>query len=245
MPIAADPRARARRARRSLACTGAAAALVAGARAGRAQVVAVDEGSFVVTRGGAAIGREEFRILRQPAAGREAFVARGVGAYGARRVVPALQADAEGEPLRYQIDVHGAGPEERVSAQGGAAGHFAAQIQRGGREGAREYLLAPGTVVADDDAYHQLYFIARRAMDGATSVPVLVPRTDAQLSVAVTRAGSEPVTIAGHAIPATHYVLADARAGWRRDLWVDGEGRVLRVVVPNLGISATREEPPR
>ena len=26
-------------------------------------------------------------------------------------------------------------------------------------------------------------------------------------------------------------LLADARAGWRRDLWVDGEGRVLRVVV--------------
>ena len=245
MPTVADPRARARRPRRRLAFAGAAAALLTGARAGHAQVVAVDEGSFAVTRAGAAVGRERFRIVRQPAPGGAAFVARAVGAYGARRVTPALQADADGEPLRYQVDVRGAGAEERVSAQGGAAGHFAAQVQRGGREGAREYLLAPGTVVVDDDAYHQLYFLARRAMDGATRVPVLVPRTDAQLTVTVTRAGSESVLIAGRAVPATHYALADARAGWRRDLWVDHDGRVLRVVVPNLGIDAMREDPPR
>ncbi|GJG84918.1 hypothetical protein tb265_00990 [Gemmatimonadetes bacterium T265] len=254
MPTTVDPFPLPLRVRSPLAAGVAAAAVAAalvagplgaGADAAQAQVVAVDEGSFVVTRAGAVVGREEFRIVRQPSAGGTAFVARAVGAYGARRVLPALQAGPDGGPVRYQVDVRGAGAEERVSGQGSASGHFAAQVQRGGREGAREYLLAPGTVVADDDAYHQLYFVARRAMAGATRVPVLVPRTDAQLTVVVTRAGAEPVTIAGRAIPATHFALADAGAGWRRDVWVDGEGRVLRVVVPGLGLDATREDPPR
>ena len=34
-----------------------------------AQVVTVDEGSFTVSRGGAKVGREEFRIVRQPSGG--------------------------------------------------------------------------------------------------------------------------------------------------------------------------------
>ncbi len=232
-------------ARRSAARTTMAVALLAGARTSGAQVVAVDEGSFTVTRGGVPIGREEFRIVRQPAAGGAAFVARAVGAYGARRITPALQADSEGEPLRYQVDVRGAGVDERVSAQGAGTGHFAAQVQHGQREGAREYLLSAGTVVVDDEVYHQLYFLARRALAGATSVPVLVPRTDAQLNVVVTRAGSGPMTIGGRTITATHYVLADARTGWRRELWVDADARVLRVVVPALGVEALREDPPR
>lgn len=225
-----------------------AAALLAGAlgtRTARAQVVAVDEGSFAVTRAGAAVGREEFRIVRQPVAGGAAFVARSVAGYGARRVTPALQADADGEPLRYQMDVRGAGPDERVSAQAGAAGHFAMSTQRGTSEGAREFLLAHGTVVADDEAYHQLYFLARQALAGATSIPVLVPRTDAQMTVLVRRVGPEPVTIGGHAVPATRFALVGAGGGWRRDLWVDNEGRVLRVVVPGLAIDAVREDPPR
>lgn len=245
MPPSTAPRCRPAHPVFVLAAACAAGAVVLAARSARAQVVAIDEGSFAVTRAGAAVGREEFRIVRQPAAGGAAFVARAVAGYGARRVTPALQADADGEPVRYQMDVRGAGPGERVSAQAGSAGHFAMSTQRGASEGAREFLLPHGTVVVDDEAYHQLYFLGRQALAGATSVPVLVPRTDAQMTVAVTRVGAEPVTIAGRAVPATRFALVGAGGGWRRDLWVDGEGRVLRVVVPGLGLDAVREDPPR
>ncbi len=225
---------------------GTLAAALARPSAARAQVVAVDEGSFVVTRAGATIGREQFRIVRQPVVGgAAAFVARSVAAYGTHRVIPALQTDESGAPLRYQVEVRGDGIDERVSAQAGATGHFAAQVRRHGAEGAREYLLAPSTVIVDDDTFHQLYFVARRALAGATVVPVLVPRTDAQLTVAVTRVGSEAVTIGGTALPAIHFALTDARAAWRRDLWVDRNARVLRVLVPATGVEATREDPPR
>lgn len=241
MPTTAAVRARARR---SLAYAGVPVAVLAATSTAGAQVVAIDEGTFAVSHGGAAVGREEFRIVRQPAGGGSAYVARAVGAYGSRRVTPALQTDGDGEPVRYQTEVRGGGPEERVTAQGGVGGHFVAQVQRDGREGAREYLLAPGTVVVDDESYSQLYFVARRALAGATTIPVFVPRTDAQLMVTVTRAGSGPITIGGRAMPATRFSLADARTGWRREMWVDAEGRVLRVTAPALGLDAVREDPP-
>ncbi|HEY0778743.1 MAG TPA: creatininase family protein, partial [Gemmatirosa sp.] len=224
----------------------AAAGIAAGTAPARAQIVAVDEGSFVVTRAGATIGREQFRIVRQPVgAGGAAFVARSVAGYGTRRVVAALQTDSTGAPVRYQVDVRGDGAEERVLAERGTGGHFAAQVRRGRGEGAREYLLARGTVIVDDEAFHQLYFLARRALTGATLVPVLVPRTDAQLTVLVSRVASETVTIVGRAVPATHFVLADPTTAWRRDVWVDGDARVLRVFAPGTGIDAVREDPPR
>lgn len=244
MPLRLDPRAHPCRAPHTLALAAGILATFVVARWAHAQVVAVDEGTFAVTRAGRSVGREEFRIVRQPAGGGAGYVARGVAAYGARRVTPALQAGTDGEPLRYQVEVHGGGPDERVSAQAGNGNHFAAQMQRGTSEGAREYLLAPGTVVADDEAYHQLYFVVQRARAGATTVPVLVPRTDAQLLVVVTRVGSEPVTIDGRPIAATHYALADARTGWKRDVWADADGRVLRVAVPALALDAVREDPP-
>lgn len=228
--------------RHGVACV---AACFVGVQSGGAQVAAVDEGSFAITHAGVAVGREEFRIMRQPVGGGVAFVARGVAAYGARRITPALQADSSGGPLRYQVEVRGAGLDERVSAQGGVGGRFSAQVQHGAREGAREYLLSAGTVVADDEVYHQLYFLARHALAGATSVPVLVPRTDAQLTVRITRAGPGPVTIGGRALPATHYLLADARSTWRREIWIDSEARILRVVVPALGLDVLRDDPPR
>ena len=67
----------------------------------------VDEGSFTVTRGGAKIGREEFRIVRQPAGREVQYVARALGAYGDRRISPALQTDASGVPMLYQVEVRG------------------------------------------------------------------------------------------------------------------------------------------
>ena len=234
-----------RRAVRGLAPAVAASVLVGAAAApGRAQVATVDEGSFTVTRGGARVGREEFRIVRQPAGGGSTYMARATGAYGDRRITPALQTDAEGGPERYQLEVRrGGAVEQRVSAQ--AAGtHFRAQSVSDVGEAAREYLLEPGTLVVDDELYHQYYFLARRVPAGGGRVPVLAPRRGAQSVVTVTPAGAERVTIGGKAIEARRFVLAD-RAGGRRELWADDQGRVLRVVLAAEGIEVLRDDPPR
>lgn len=225
----------------------ASAAVLAAAspRDGAAQVVTVDEGSFTVSRGGTALGREEFRIVRQPGAG-AVVMARATGTYGDRRVTAALQADAAGAPERYQLEVRrGSRVEQRVSAQ--AAGtHFRAQSQGETGEAARELLLEPGTVVVDDEVYHQYYFLVRRAdaAGAATRVPTLVPRRGTQTPLWVTVDGSERVMVGGQAVAARHLVVTD-RAGDRREVWADAQGRVLRVVLPAEGIEAIRSDVPR
>jgi hypothetical protein len=45
-------------------------------------------------------------------------------------------------------------------------------------------------------------------------------------------------------VQARHYVLTD-RAGGRRELWADEQGRVLRVVLPAEGLDVLRDDPPR
>lgn len=220
-------------------------ATLCSAAAAGAQVVTVDEGSFTLTRGGAKIGREEFRIVRQPADGGGAYTARATAAYGDRRVTPALQADADGTPERYQVEVRRGGAlEQRVSAQ--AAGtHFRAQSVSDVGEAAREFLLEPGTVIVDDELYHQLYFVVRRAPDGGGArVSVLAPRRGAQSVVTVTLDGTERLAVGGRPVDARHYVLTD-RAGGRREVWADAQGRVLRVVLAAEGVEALRDDPPR
>jgi hypothetical protein len=211
----------------------------------RAQTATVDEGTFTVSRAGVTLGREEFRIVRQP--GASAFTARATVAYGERRIAPALQADEQGSPERYQVEVRrGGAVEQRVTAQ--AAGtHLRAQIQGEGGEAAREFLLEPGTVVVDDELYHQYYFVVRRAgaAGAATRVPVVAPRLGTQRPLWVTLQGTEQVTVGGQALEARHYVLADRAGGGRREVWADAQGRILRVTLPGEGLTAVRNDPPR
>lgn len=233
---------------RSARLAAAALLVVAAAGASRAagaQMVTVDEGSFTVSRGGATLGREEFRIVRQPG-GAATYVARATAAYGDRRIVPALQAGDDGTPERYQVEVRrGAALEQRVSAQ--AAGtHFRAQVQSESGEAAREFLLEPGTVVLDDELYHQYHFLVRRAGEAgaAARVSVLAPRRGTQTTLRIALAGTERLTVAGQSVTARHYSLTDP-AGGRREVWADDQGRVLRVVLPAEGLEAVRSEPPR
>ena len=222
-----------------------AAATAAATAAAGAQVATVDEGGFTVTRGGARLGREEFRIVREPANGRAAYMARGTATYGDRRIAPALQTDANGAPERYQVEVRrGAAVEQRVSAQATGT-HFRAQSVSDVGEAAREFLLDPGTVIVDDELYHQYYFLARRAAGGSgTRVSMLAPRHGTQSVVTITSGGPERVTVGGRPVDARHYVLTGAPGG-RRDVWTDDQGRVLRVVLAADGVEAMRDDLPR
>lgn len=219
-----------------------------GAPAAGAQVTTLDEGSFTVTRGGARVGREEFRIVRQPAAGGVAYSARALGAYGERRVSPALQADAAGTPLRYQVEVRRGGAlEVRLTGQMEGGGHFVTQATAGGGEASREYRVAAGTVTLDPEVYHQYFALALGGRaDTAASFAVLAPRHNEVGTLRVVSRERDRVALAGAQAPldALHLVLADAR-GARREVWLDRGGRVLQVALPADGVVALRDEPPR
>ena len=229
---------------RTLAGLGLALGALLLPRPSAAQVSTVDEGSFTITREGTRIGREEFRIVRQPVAGGAEYVARGLAAYGDRRITSALQTDIAGAPLRYQIEVkNGADTESRLTGQI-VHGRFTAQVRTARGEAASEFAAGDGTVIVDDEIFHQYYFLSlgNRLTGPVTDLALLAPRRNAQGPMRVTKAGAESIDVGGQRIAAVH--LAVAGAGPAHEIWVDAGGRVLKVSVPSRGLVAVRDDPP-
>ena len=207
-----------------------------------AQVAVVDEGTFTISHGGTRIGREEFAIRRTPNPGGDVLVANATVVYTDRRLSPALQTDAAGAPLRYQVEVSaGADVQERLQGRVGR-GRFSAQLRTPRGESAREYVVADGALILDDDVFHQYYFVARAGRTGV--VPVVVPRRNVQVTMRVDNEGADAVMISGTRIPATRYVMTEPDGAARR-IWVDAQGRVLKVTLESRGITAVRDDPPR
>jgi hypothetical protein len=213
-----------------------------------AQVTTVDEGSFSITRNGAPAGREEFSIRKTPGGeGGAVYVASATVAYDGRRLSPALRADATGSPLAYQVEVKvGSEVQERLTGQVGR-GRFSALTKTPRGESAKEYVVSDGALILDDDVFHQYFFVAQSSRVGGSTVAVVVPRRNAQLAMRVDERGGESVTVGGRALSARHLVLREGAApgGAERDVWVDAQGRVLKVSIPSRGIVALRDEPPR
>jgi hypothetical protein len=207
-----------------------------------AQVATIDEGSFTITRNGEKIGREEFSIRRAPGSDNAALVASATIIYDSRRVSPALRADLRGMPVAYQVEVRsGSEMQERLTGTLGR-GRFSALIKTPRGEAAKEYVVADGALILDDDVYHQYYFLAQDHRDGL--VAVVVPRRNVQFSARVRDAGSDHVSIGGRALDARHLVMTEP-SGESRDIWVDAQGRVLKVALAARGIVALRDDAPR
>jgi hypothetical protein len=207
-----------------------------------AQVTTVDEGRFIISRAGQRIGTEDFLIRRQASPGGDVLVAQATVAYDDRRLSPALRADSTGAPLAYQVQVKvGAEVQEHLSGRIGR-GRFSAQLRTPRGESAKEYIVADGALVLDDDVFHQYYFLGRSDRTGA--VPVVIPRRNAQVTMRVQPDGTEQVAIGSAQVSARQLVLTEQDGSVRR-VWLDAQGRVLKVALEGSGIVATRDEPPR
>lgn len=211
--------------------------LTAGSSAA-AQVTTVDRGTFTILRDGAAVGREEFEIRTLPGIDGASIEARATVTLDGRAIHPTLSARPSGAPLAYRVEVRrGSEVVERATGQA-TGGRLRIDAQSAGGRSAREFPAGDGLVVLDDAVFHQYYFVARPG-----AVTAVAPRRNVQQALRVSAGGDDRVTIGGRAVPATRFTIADP-AG-ERSLWVDAEGRVLRVVVPGLGLTAERDEPPR
>lgn len=221
------------------------ATLLAVPAAAPSQVTVVDEGSFTISRSGAKIGREVFTIRRTPGPGGDVYVANATVEFDAERLAPALRADDSFAPLAYQLEVRSGGEvRERLRAIVGR-GRISAQVKTAKGESTKEYIVADGALVLDDNVFHQYYFLARRASgSGSGSVPVVVPQRNTQVVMRVSAQGNDAVTIGGRGVAARVLVLTEP-GGATRHIWVDDQGRVLKVVLDARGITALRDEPPR
>jgi hypothetical protein len=219
-------------------------ALIAGlATTTHAQVTSLDEGSFTIMRGTDRIGREDFSIRSAPSSTGPALVAHGVIVIGARRIEPSLNADTTGAVLKYQTEVRENGRVTVTYSGELARDHYRARSNRPDGESAREFRLPPGTVAAEDEVVHQLWFIARRG-PGAT-VSVLAPLRNLVETIRVELVGNERMTIDTRQFETQHLRLRTEGSGATREVWVDAAGRLLKVTIPATRIVAVRDEGPR
>lgn len=200
----------------------------------------VDEGTFMVTRNGAPMGRESFRIVRAPGPGGQAFLATGRSASG---MSTRLGTDSSGVPISYESDlVRGAEVIQRLRGQG-RPGRFSVLVQTKTGEAGREYLLSNGALLVDDDVFHHFYFV-HVAAGKREQLVVISPRAGQQERFQLEERANDTVDIGGRSIRSRHYALTDTR-GASAEVWVDAQGRLLKVSIPRTGLLAFRDDPPR
>ena len=222
----------------------AAAALSAtAALPARSQVATLDEGTFTISRNGAPVGRESFTIRSSPGGPGGAVVqARATVSYDDRRLTPILKADSIGSPTEYQLEVRAGANASEVLKGVIRRGRFSATMQTPRGENMKEYVVSDGALVLDEDVFHQYYFLARGNRTG--SVPVVVPHRNVQVMMRIEDRGPASVTVGGQSLAGRAFVLIEP-GGANREIWVDAQGRVLKVAIPARGITALRDDPPR
>jgi hypothetical protein len=208
-----------------------------------AQTVTLDEGTFRVLVGGREVGTETFSI-RQNGTGADAVViAQGrVTLPESAEVLANVQfGGAVLRPVAYDVELRGAQARRIRAAIAGS--RASARTVSGGGETMKEYLVSDGAVLLDEGVAHQHYFLARRARAGATRMPAIIPRENRQVQVTVSAAGEEAVTIGGGSVRASKLTV-ELTGGDTRSVWVDGDGRVLKVEIPAKSYVAIRSSRP-
>lgn len=208
-----------------------------------AQTVTVDEGTFRVLVGGREVGVETFSI-RQNGTGADAVViAQGrVALPEAAEVLANVQFGGTVlRPVAYDVELRGA--EARRIRAAIAGSRASARTVSAGGETMKEYLVSDGAVLLDDGVAHHYYFVARRAAGGANTMPVIIPRENRQVQATVTSAGEESVSIGGGSVRG-HKLTVTLTGDDARTVWVDANGRVLKVEVPARRYVAVRSALP-
>ncbi len=163
-------------------------------------------------------------------------------ALGDDRINTTLATDSAGVPVSYEADAAQKGQFTQKTQGRGRPGRFSVLTTTAtGRESAREYLLDRGALLLDENVFHQFFFISL-ARDHAQA-NVISPSVSRQTRFQLEHRGADTVEVAGRLIPSQHFALTGA-AGGTREVWVDGQGRILKVLVEERGLVALRDDPP-
>ena len=212
----------------------------------------VDEATFAVLRNGAPVGRESFRIIRAPGPGGQVYRAQATSSLGELRLQSTLTTDSSGAPVSYEMRLTQRGEQLEFLQGRGRPDRFSVLVQTKRGEAGGEYKIGPGTVLLDDDLFHQYYFAALAGLASSDSTvtviaprdTVVAPRSRAQRKGRLAFRGIESLAIGGQSLSGRRFALMDG-ADVRAELWIDAAGRLLKVSVPAKALTAIRDDPPR
>lgn len=212
-----------------------------------AQTVTLDEGTFRLLVGGQEVGTETFTIRRNGGGDNAVVIATGKvvidTARGGQQINAEMQvAGSALRPAAYQVKVEG--QEAQQIAGRVAGGRFSARIVSSSGEMLREYLASDGAVVADEGVAHHYYFLAQRVASAGARVPVIIPRQSRQVTAQVSASSNVTLNIGGTPVKASRFAVVVTGAP-ERQVWVDEQGRVLRLEIPARNYVAERTTAPK
>jgi hypothetical protein len=209
------------------------------ARPSAAQSVLIDAGAFRLSVAGREVGRDSFNIRRTGAGAETRILAQGWVDVNSRRISSLLETNAGYALTRYQASVSGPDSAEFHATVNGRRLEMAVRSPAG--EQAREARAREGAVVLEENVAHHYFFLGVLAHEGQR-LPVIIPRVNEQADFQIGAITAGRLTVGGQALDANRVqVTAD---GVERIIWVDAQGRVLRVEIPSTGFLAERVRAP-
>jgi len=209
------------------------------------QGVTVDDGEFRISIDGRVVGVETFSIQRSAAGGPERVIAQGVVEIdrgdGPESLRPVL--DLRGESLEiFAYMITRTAKETTTVSIKFIPPHFVATTESPAGRREKEIRADPGVIFLEDHVAHQYYFLARAIEAGATRVPAIIPLEGRRVELALSVEAESTILIGGRSLPARRVTLGTGTL--MRRVWLDPQGRVLRVEVPAIGYEAVRTAPP-
>jgi hypothetical protein len=202
----------------------------------RGQAVLLDEGRFRILVDGREVGSETFTIHRIGLGGDSEILATATVEVEGRTLRPALKTSPTYRPLSYQNAVSGSSNTELSVVLSGTRYESRMTGPEGDME--REYRAGEGSILLEGRIAHQYFFLARSAPAVGDRLRVIVPMEGRQLPVQVRSVDREDLRLGREVLSARHFTLSVGEA--ERHLWVDDDGRVLRVEIPAEGWVAER-----
>jgi hypothetical protein len=196
-----------------------------------------DQGVLVVKRGNQEIGRESFRVVeRGPRSLSDSIVA--IARYPGSRPTTEVSAvlDRTAPDGLTWLSNRRAGKESLQVLVAAGPNKVTVRLVGQGGESAREYPGARAIVLLDDSLFAPYYQIAMLVPADSASLSALFPRTSRRTTFQARRT---PIPAGDRA---TKGGLQQIRlsGGLTGDIFLDNDGKLVRVVVPELGLEATR-----
>jgi hypothetical protein len=217
------------------------AMVVGSQRAAAAQNVLIDAGSFRLTVAGREVGRDSFNIRRTgTGSGAETrILAQGWVDIDQRRISSLLETNGGYGLTQYHATVSGTESAEFRASVNGRRLEMAVRSPAG--EQTREARAREGAIVLEENVAHHYFFLGALARE-SDRLPVIVPRTSEQADFQIGAITTEPITVGGQQLDAKRMQVTSD--GLERLVWVDAQGRVLRVEIPSTGFVAERLRAP-
>lgn len=197
----------------------------------------LDKGRLALEIDGRRVGTESFRVWREQATVDAFALVTREGPGGQRSLDVRFRSDANLRPVQYRLRAE----PEALSVDGEWTGNrLRLHVISSQGERWKEFATPGGAAVLEEGVAHHYLLLAHRLREAEIGrrLAVIVPSQSSRIEGVLTGRQPDPVTVGGRSVAATRFdIEAD---GQTRRVWIDAEGRLLRVEDPGRRLVATR-----